>query len=265
MTAIALACLVAAAQAVPPDPAAPASSSSAQPAAPAPPDASGLPAAPPGIAASDIEALRRLSQSGAPASLPPVTARMFTVAGRLELSPAFALSVGDPFFRSLMLGARLEQHLSERWSVGGHLFAGPSLVSAPVQLCGGTACEAPVAAQLASTPGDLLAALGAQVAFRPAYGKLSLLGEKTVHFDLYVALGPELLRERIAPDAASPKAGRWAVGGRVSLGERLYLSDRVSLRLSASEIVYGSRVRGRIEPERKLMIEGGLGFLFGSR
>lgn len=255
IAAAALSCLLAAAP--------PSEPSAAAPQGPS--EATALPAAPPGIAPSDIEALRRLAQSGAPASLPPVTARMFTVAGRLDLSPAFAVSVGDPFFRSLMLGVRLEQHFGERWSAGGHLFAGASLVSAPVQLCGATACSAPLAAQLDSTPGDLQMAFGAQIAWRPVYGKLSLLGEKTVHFDFYFALGPELLRERIAPDAASSKAARWAVGGRATLGERLYVSDRVSLRLSASEIVYGSRVRGRIEPERKLMIEAGIGFLFGSR
>ena len=219
----------------------------------------------PVISDADIEVLRKLALSGAPSSLPPVTARLFKLSGRLEAEPLLAVSVGDPFFRSVMAGLRVEQHLSERWSVGGHLLGGASLVAAPVQLCGGGPCEGPVAAQLRSTPGDLMAEFGAEAAWRPVYGKLSLLGEKTVHFDLYLALGPELLRERIAPDAASPQSTRWDVGGRVSAGERIYFSNQLSLRLGASEIVYASRVRGNLEAERKLMLEAGLAFFFGAR
>jgi outer membrane beta-barrel protein len=218
-----------------------------------------------GATPAELEALRKLAQSGAPASLPPVTARMYTVGGRLELSPAFTFSVGDPFFRSTMLGLRLEQHVSERWSLGGHLFAGASMVAAPVDLCGGGPCSGPVAQALRSTPGDLQADFGLEAGYRPVYGKLSLLGEKTVHFDMYFTLGPELLRERIAPDAASAPSGRWALGGRAAVGERIYLSDRLSIRAGAAEIVYGARVRGRVELERKLMLEGGVSFLFGAR
>lgn len=217
------------------------------------------------ISAADEEALRKLAQSGAPASLPPVTARMFTVTGRLEIAPAFAFSVGDPFFRSAMLGVRAEQHLSESWSVGGHVFGGTSLVAAPISLCGGGPCSAPVAAQLRSTPGNLQLTLGVEAGWRPLYGKLSLLGEKTLHFDLYLSLGPELLRERIAPDAASAERGRWDLGARASIGERIYFSDRFSLRAGVSELIFGSRVRGRVELERKLMVEAGVAFFFGGR
>ncbi len=259
------ACLLSLAQATPSAAGEPPKTETPAPAAPLGPELAGLRAAAPGVTAADIEALRQLAASGTPASLPPVTARMFTVEGRLEISPMVSFSVGDPFFRSVMVGLRAEQHLGERWSVGGHLFAGTSMVAAPVQLCGAGACEGPVADRLRSTPGDLTAGIGAQATFRPVYGKLSLLGEKTVHFDLYLSLGPELLRERIAPDAASEPRSRWDFGGRASIGEHLYFSDRLSVCLGISELVYGARVRGRIEPERKLMIEGGVSFLFGSR
>jgi outer membrane beta-barrel protein len=258
--------------AAPPVAPAPPASAEPAPAQPSPSPASGLTelVPPPGsagiaISAADEEALRRLAQSGAPASLPPVTARMFSVTGRLEVSPMFAFSVGDPFFRSAMLGVRAEQHLSESWSLGGHLFGGTSLVAAPIDLCGGGPCSAPVAAQLRSTPGNLQAAFGLEASYRPLYGKLSLLGEKTLHFDLYLSLGPELLRERIAPDAASAESTRWDLGGRASIGERIYFSNRFSLRLGASELLFGSRVRGRVEIERKLMIETGLAFFFGGQ
>ncbi|GAC1337291.1 MAG: hypothetical protein NVSMB23_03540 [Myxococcales bacterium] len=247
------------AQAAPP-PRAPVSSQEALSELTPPPGAAGA-----ALTAADEEALRKLAQSGAPASLPPVTARMYTVTGRLEIAPAFAFSVGDPFYRSAMLGVRAEHHLSESWSVGAHVFGGASFVAVPIALCGGGPCSAPAAAQLRSTPGDLQGAFGLEASWRPLYGKLSLLGEKTLHLDLYLSLGPEILRERIAPDAASAVRSRWDLGARASIGERIYFSDRFSLRIGASELIFGSRVRGRIEVERKLMLEAGVAYFFGGR
>jgi len=137
-----------------------------------------------------------------------------------------------------------------------------SLLAAPVQLCG-QSCSSPAAGKLRSTPGKLQLLAGAEVGWAPVYGKLSLMGESTLHFDLYVSAGPELVRELIAADAASPEVGRWAVGGRVSIGERLFLSNRFMVRIAASELVYPGRVRGRPEIERKLSIEAGVAWLFG--
>ena len=59
--------------------------------------------------------------------------------------------------------------------------------------------------------------------------------------------------------------GRWAAGGRVSIGERLFLGDRFMVRIAASQLVYAGRIRGQTEIERKLTIEGGVAWLFGGR
>jgi outer membrane beta-barrel protein len=203
-------------------------------------------------------------QYGAPASLPPVTAQLFHLGGMLEIQPLFAFSVGDPFWRTVGMGVRVEHHLDERWSVAAHAIGGFSLLAAPVQVCGQT-CNDPAAARLRSTPGKLQVLAGAELGWAPVYGKLSLVGERTLHFDLYVSAGPELVREMIAQDAASAEEGRWAAGGRFSLGERLFFSNTFMVRIAASELVYSGRVRGRGEIERKLTIEGGLAWLFGGR
>ena len=202
--------------------------------------------------------------SSSPNSLPPVSGQLFKLGGRLELEPMFAISLGDPFYRTYAAGARAEQHLDERWSLAVHLLAGASTVSAPVELCGGAPCYAPARDQLRSTPGQLQLMTGLEVSWAPIYGKLSLIGQSTVHFDTYLSLGPELIRERIAADAASPVEGRWDVGARGSIGERLFLTDRFVVRVALSELVYGARVRGRTEVERKLAFEGGLAWFFGA-
>jgi outer membrane beta-barrel protein len=207
----------------------------------------------------------RIAMRGTPASLPPVTAQMFRIGGRLEAQPMFQFSIGDPFFRSILLGIRLEQHLDERWSLSAHALGGASLLSAPIDLCTDSSCTSPEAGRLRSTPGDIRMMTGVEVGWAPIYGKLSLAGEKTIHFDAYVSAGPELLLERIAPDAVSGTASRWALGGRVAVGERVFFSNNFLLRLGASQVLYSTRVRGHSEWERKLSLEMGVAWLFGGR
>jgi hypothetical protein len=92
-----------------------------------------------------------------------------------------------------------------------------------------------------------------------------LAGEKTIHFDAYLSAGPELLRQRIAADATAPVETGWNLGARVSLGQRFFLSDRLAIRMAASELFYSAKVRGRNELERQLSIEGGVAWFFGGR
>ena len=205
------------------------------------------------------------SQYGAPASLPPVTAQLFHLGGLLEIQPMFSFSIGDPFWRTVGVGVRLEHHFDERWSISAHTLGGFALLAAPVDLCGSDACSPAQSGQLRSAPGKLQMLAGVELGWAPVYGKLSLFGEKTMHFDAYVAAGPEVIREIIAPDAASPEVGRWAAGGRISIGERLFLTDRFMIRAGVSELVYPSKVRGLTEIERKLSFEGGVAWLFGGR
>ena len=202
--------------------------------------------------------------SAAPNALPPVTAQLFHVGGKLELQPLISISLGDPFYRTYAAGVRGEQHIGERWSLAVHVLGGASSIAAPVELCGDAPCFSPARDQLRSTPGQLQAMIGFEVSWAPIYGKLSLVGERTIHFDAYVSAGPELVRERIANDAVSPSTSRWDAGGRASVGERVFLTDRLVVRLGLSELVYAAKVRGRTEVERKLSVEGGLAWFFGA-
>jgi outer membrane beta-barrel protein len=203
------------------------------------------------------------AQYGAPGSLPPVSAQLFHLGGSLELMPMFMVSIGDPFWRTVAAGVRAEHHFDERWSVSAHALGALALVDAPVDVCGATACSGAARAQLRAAPGKLGFLTGADVGWAPLYGKLSVFGDYTIHFDAYVSVGPELVRETIARDAASAEAGRWALGGRVSVGERVFLTNTFMIRLAASELVYSGSVRGASEIERKLSLEGGVAWLFG--
>jgi outer membrane beta-barrel protein len=216
------------------------------------------------VTPASLPPLASVPKYSAPASLPPVTAQLFRIGGMLEVEPLFAFSIGDPFWRTLGMGVRVEHHFDERWSISTHAIGGVSLLAAPIEVCSDS-CGSPAEGKLRSTPGKLQLLAGAQIGWAPVYGKLSLMGERTLHFDAYIAVGPELVREIIAPDTTSPESGRWALGGRVSIGERLFLTNRFMVRIAASELVYTGRVRGVAEMERKLTIEGGIAWLFGGR
>ena len=203
------------------------------------------------------------SQYGAPNALPPVTAQLFHVGGRFEMQPLVSVSLGDPFWRTVGMGVRVEQHLDERWSLAVHTLGGLTLLAAPVDVCGGSACSAPAAEKLRSAPGKLMLLAGVELGWAPIYGKLSIFGDHTLHFDAYVSVGPELVLERIARDAASPEQDRWAAGGRIALGERLFFTNSFMIRAGVSELVYPGLVRGQSEIERKLSFEGGVAWLFG--
>ncbi len=230
---------------------------------PAPPGAPVEAAQPQAAKAADGDQPQRLALPGTPASLPAVTAQMYQLNGRFEVSPMLAVSIGDAFYRLLAAGVRAELHVSERWSFGGHGLFGTSIASAPVSVCSPGPCDSPSSSQLRSAPGNIDLLLGAEASWVPFYGKLSLAGEKTIHFDLYLAAGPELLRMHISPDAASAAQSSWQVGGRISLGQRFFLSDRLAIRIAASELVYGAHVRGVSEIERQLSVEGGVSWIFG--
>ncbi|HMC32754.1 MAG TPA: hypothetical protein VKH65_00045, partial [Myxococcales bacterium] len=113
----------------------------------------------------------RLAMRGTPASLPPVTAQMFRLDGRTEAQPMFQFSIGDPFFRSILVGVRVEHHLDDRWSVAGHALGGASLLSAPIDVCTDSSCSGPEAGRLRSTPGDVRMMGGVEVGWAPIYGK----------------------------------------------------------------------------------------------
>jgi outer membrane beta-barrel protein len=223
-------------------------------------------AAAPRVEKASIDALPPVSSQqkyGAPGALPPVTAQLFHIGGTLELMPVFSVSVGDAFWRTVAAGLRLEHHFDERWSISAHALGGLGIVDAPVDVCGLTACSAAAQSQLRAAPGKVDFMTGIQLGWAPIYGKLSVFGDYTIHFDAYVSAGPELVREVIAPDTTSPEVGRWAPGARVSLGERVFLTNTFMIRLAASELVYSGLVRGSSQIERKLSFEGGVAWLFG--
>ena len=224
--------------------------------------------------AGDVSEVDKDSSGPLRDRIPPVSGHAFLMDSRFEISPELGISLRDAFFTKYLFGAALTYHFTETFALslrGGYT---ASIISGAAQVCAQQgACRAPTFDELTkngSTPenkayGLMTFMASLDVQWSPIYGKLSLIGERTLHFDAYLSAGPELVREQIARDAASPESGRWAAGGRVSLGERLFVTDRFMVRAAVSELIYAGRVRGLSEVERKLSFEGGVAWLFGGQ
>src|SRR5258706_2353082 len=120
----------------------------------------------------------------------------------------FKFSIGDPFFCSILVGVGVEHHLYERWSLAGHALGGASLLSAPIDVCTDSSCSSPEAGRLRSTPGDIRMMGGVELSWAPIYGKLSLAGGKTIHFDAYLSAGAAGVLRSIPADAGARARSR---------------------------------------------------------
>ncbi|MBI3178249.1 MAG: hypothetical protein HYZ27_01225, partial [Deltaproteobacteria bacterium] len=130
--------------------------------------------------AAEAEDVRRTGEEKAKTlaeRVPAVTRRVFGKSGRLEVTPAFGLSLNDPFFDHYLLSGTLAFHVLESLWVGA---AGDFYLSSEN--------EPPVVGGGAGSPEYNRPAFGGRlgVGWAPFYGKLSLFAGTVLHFDTYL-------------------------------------------------------------------------------
>ncbi len=162
----------------------------------------------------------------------PVSGRVFGKAGRFELGLGAELSFADAFYSKYFGSITATYHFSEMFAAGLRLSGGLSVISGAAVTCGGDGCQAPTDDQLKTAPGKMpfLAALTVQVA--PVYGKINLLAEKVLHFDVYLGLGGGVVSTSVGGASAM------APGGTISVGTRLIFNKFVALRLEVGDYLY---------------------------
>jgi outer membrane beta-barrel protein len=255
----------------------------AAPATPAPAPAKARPAAPSASSeeeAGDVSEVDKDSLGPLRERIRPVSGHMFLKKGRFELSPSATVTIRDAFFKKYLFGASLTYHPME--TLGVSLRAGYALnaVSGAAQKCkftddagGGSVrgCRAPTMSELdGQAPGQLTLMGGADVQWAPIYGKLSLLAEKFVHFDMYGILGAAVVQYR-GPETTlvdgQPIAGSKSYltgGGNVGVGLRFFFNRWMTLRTEVRDLIYVEKGR---EPtpnylRNQLMFELGMSFFF---
>nr|WP_309243039.1 outer membrane beta-barrel domain-containing protein [Hyalangium versicolor] len=202
----------------------------------------------------------------------PVSGHLFLKKGRFELSPSATISLRDAFFRKYILGATFTFFPSETFGIG--LRAGYSIptVSGAAQICNFTdgddgnvtrGCSAPTFEALdGRAPGQLTLMAGVDAQWAPIYGKISLLAEKFVHFDMYGVLGATAIQYKGPPDSADVRStARITAGGNVGIGFRFFLNRYMTLRTEVRDLVYVEKAESSDNSLRnQLMFE--LGFSF---
>jgi outer membrane beta-barrel protein len=207
----------------------------------------------------------------------PVSGHVFLKKGRFEFSPSATLSLRDAFFTKYIFGATLTYHPME--TLGVSLRAGYAInaVAGAAQICtfsdgtdGSTrGCSSPSKEELdGDAPGQLKLLGGVDVQWAPIYGKLSLLAEKFVHFDMYGVLGASVVQYR-GPDKDDPTnllaKDYLTPGGNVGVGLRFFFNRSVTLRAEVRDLIYVEKSRTADNYLRnQLLFELGVSFFFPS-
>ncbi|RKG98188.1 outer membrane beta-barrel domain-containing protein [Corallococcus sp. CA047B] len=211
----------------------------------------------------------------------PVSGHMFLKKGRFEVSPSASITIRDAFYKKYIFGGSLTYYPSE--TLGVSLRAGYAVnsVAGSAQICtftegsGGDTrgCRAPSKGELdGQAPGQLTLLGGADVQWAPIYGKLSLLAEKFVHFDMYGILGASVVQyrgpETTLVDGQAIAGGKSYLtgGGNIGVGLRFFFNRWMTLRTELRDLIYVEKGR---EPtptylRNQILFELGLSFFFPS-
>ncbi|MCY1015356.1 outer membrane beta-barrel domain-containing protein [Pyxidicoccus sp. MSG2] len=204
----------------------------------------------------------------------PVSGHLFLKKGRFEFSPSASVSLRDAFFSKYIFGGTLTYHPLETLGVGLRLGYALNTVAGAAQICtftdgtdGGATrgCGSPTMNQLdGQAPGQLKLLAGADVQWAPIYGKLSLLAEKFVSFDLYGVVGASAVQYR-GPELSTPTGAKnyMTGGGNLGVGARFFFNRWVTLRTEVRDLIYVEKSRTTDNYLRnQLMFELGVSFFF---
>jgi outer membrane beta-barrel protein len=206
----------------------------------------------------------------------PISGQLYPKAGRLELTPTVNLSLSDAFYSKIFFGAKLDYHLAESFSLGASFAAGPASPTPSASICaadplspGVRTCREASPAQLYQVPGKIRAIAGGQVAWAPVYGKLSVLAELPVHFDLSLMGGADWVSYQEVLSGTQALAGaapgtKSTIGGHLGLGMRLFFAGFMALRLEVKDTIYSAAIGnlGGNRLQNQLFMEMGLSLFF---
>ena len=153
--------------------------------------------------------------------IPAVSRRFFQRSGRLEVAPRVGLSLNDAFFNHLIVGGGLSYSVLESLAVG---ISGEYYLSfdESLQISGGGAPAPP------NFNGPVYAARFETI-WTPFYGKLSILAEKIIHMDTYLAAGVGV----VGTDQTSS-----VLAGSVTLGQRFYLNEWMAIKIELRDQIF---------------------------
>jgi outer membrane beta-barrel protein len=214
--------------------------------------------------------------------IPPVSADLYSKAGRFEGTISGNLSLNDAFYRKYFGGLKLGYHFTESLSAHALVSTGVDVKAGSAQVCpsnGG--CHPASQTQMYQVPGNIRMIVGLEGAWAPVYGKLNVFSERVVHFDLSIIAGADWISYRkvissadadlLAVNGGTPSYLS-TVGGHLGLGVRIFLTDWMAARLEIRDYLYrvsvpNWQVNGgaKQDLQNQLFTELGVSFFFPSQ
>ncbi len=163
---------------------------------------------------ADVEAVKeRYWAKGDENETGVVQNRLYSKSGKLELGVFGGRIDTDPFLDVSVLGGSLGYHFNEFWAL--QLTGWKSFTST-------SSAYARLAAQNAGTnTNELRSFYGAEIAWSPIYGKLSVLGKAIVYYDFHLLGGAGITQGENGN----------SLTGSIGLGQQIYLDDWLSLKI----------------------------------
>lgn len=175
----------------------------------------------------------------------PVSGHVFLKKNRFEFTPSATFSVKDAFYTKYILGASLAFHINEHFALQGRFGYSIPVVSGAAQICetgtngGLSGCRLPTDAELdRRAQGRMGLVAGGELQWAPIYGKVSLVAEQFLHFDMYAIGGASAVQYR------GPAGDTMTVGGTVGVGARFFTNRWISIRTEIRDLIYPESVEG---------------------
>lgn len=181
----------------------------------------------------------------------PVSGHQFLMKGRFEASPGIGISVRDAFFTKFTPHLQLTYHFTEGIALSLHGGYSLSIVSGAAQICtteasGTRGCRLPTSEELSNNAayGQNSVVAGLELQWSPIYGKLGLVAEKFLEFNLYGAIGPTFI---MYGPGNSPTAG-----GNIGIGGRFFINKFLTVRLELRDLLYNESFEATVnQPQTK--------------
>lgn len=181
----------------------------------------------------------------------PVSGHLFLKKGRFEVSPSATASFNDAFFTKYMVGATIGFFPTEQFGIHARFGYAFPMVAGSAQICttestgSGTTrgCRPPEFSQLdGRAPGQIHLIGGLDAEYSPIYGKVGLVAEKFLHFDLYGLLGASAVGYN-GPTGGTGSKPYMTVGGNVGVGSRIIFNKFMAVRAELRDLVYVEQVQ----------------------
>ncbi len=197
--------------------------------------------------------------------------RFFTKANRFEIAPVLGYVPNNSFVDNPLGGAVLAYHFSEQVAVEGAVFYAPHLGTGGVKNLTKTLLDIAYQGDPNTTfqqPLDSLQlATSFNLKYAPVYGKINLIGEGVLNFDVYgtAGLGLLLVRKDVAVVSEDYKNGTEGADPvsliendptpnpaiNLGVGLNFFVSQSISLKIDARTLAYFGKEAdyGNIDPQ----------------